>query len=108
MIGIDLGGTKISGALFSYDGEFINKAETLLGGKGGADAGSLVVHQVMKQAAFAMDNQYHVDFIGICVPGISNKTNNTVWAPNIPGWEKCGRGVRKVATMLFLWPLGPE
>ena len=88
VIGIDLGGTKISGALFSCEGAFINKTEILLEGKCGADAGSLVVLQVKNQLEIAKNNQYDVESIGICVPGISNKTNNTVWAPNIPGWEK--------------------
>lgn len=87
VIGIDLGGTKISGALLSYEGAFIHKTEVLLEGKGGEAAGSLVTHEVSKLVEFAFSHQTQIDSIGICVPGISNKTNNTVWAPNIPGWE---------------------
>ena len=88
VIGIDLGGTKISAALFSYEGAIINKTEVLLEGKGGAEAGLLVVNQVLRQVKYAKSNKYRLDSIGICVPGISNHTNYTVWAPNIPEWEK--------------------
>ncbi len=88
VIGIDLGGTKISGALLSYEGAFIHKTEVLLEGKGGAAAGSLVTHEVTKLVEFAFSHHTQVASLGICVPGISNKTNNTVWAPNIPGWDQ--------------------
>ena len=87
VMGIDLGATKLSGALFSKEGEIINKTEHLLGGKGGADTGSLVVHHVTEHVQYAKDKLYRIDSVGICVPGISNQTDRTVWAPNIPGWE---------------------
>ena len=87
VIGIDLGGTKLSGALLSKEGEIIHKTETLLGDKGGADAGSLLVQQVHELELFAKDKHYRIDSIGICVPGICMQNNRTVWAPNIPGWE---------------------
>jgi len=87
VIGIDLGGTKISGALFSKEGEIIHRSEILHGGKGGSDTGSLVVQQVQEHELFATDKFYRVDSVGICVPGISNQKNQSVWAPNIPGWE---------------------
>ena len=87
VIGIDLGGTKISGALFSKDGRIIHKNELLLVGKGGADVGSLVVDQVLEHVEYAKVNLHQIDSVGICIPGISNPSDRTVWAPNIPGWE---------------------
>jgi glucokinase len=87
VVGIDLGGTKLSGALFSKEGEIIHKTELLLGNRGGAEVGSMLVKQVLDFVAYAKDNDYRIDSVGICVPGISNHSNHTVWAPNIRGWE---------------------
>ena len=87
VIGIDLGATKLSGALFSKEGEIINKTELLLGGKGGTDAGSLVVHHILEHVQYAKDKLYRIDSVGICIPGISKQSDRTVWVPNIPGWE---------------------
>ena len=85
--GIDLGGTKLSGALFSKEGEIIHKRELLLEDKGGTEVGSLVVQLLLDYVDYARARLYRIDSIGICVPGISNQTNQTVWAPNIKGWE---------------------
>jgi len=87
VVGIDLGGTKLSGALFSKEGEIIHKTKLLLGDKGGAEVGSMLVQQVLEYFAFAKDKNYRIDSVGICVPGISNQSNQSVWAPNIKGWE---------------------
>ena len=87
VVGLDLGGTKLSGALFSKEGEIIHKTELLLGGKGGAEVGSMLVQQVLEFVAYARDKDYRIDSVGICVPGISNHSNQTIWAPNIKGWE---------------------
>jgi glucokinase len=87
VIGIDLGGTKLSGALFSKNGRIILRTELLLGDKGGTEAGALVVQQVLEHVEYAKDKGYRIDSVGICIPGISNQTNRTVWAPNIQGWE---------------------
>ncbi len=86
VIGIDLGGTKISSALFSFDGTMMNRSERPLEGKGAGEVGSLIVQQVTEQLEYAGRELIQVHSTGICVPGISNRNNNTVWAPNIPGW----------------------
>jgi glucokinase len=87
VIGIDLGGTKLSGALFTKEGEIIHKTELLLGDKGGAEVGSILLKQLLEYVDYAKVKLYRIDSVGICVPGISNHTNQTVWAPNILGWE---------------------
>lgn len=87
VLGFDLGGTKLSGALFSRDGTFIHKSEHLLENRAGAEVGSLVVEQVLAMQEEAASRGYKVSSVGICVPGISNQANQTVWAPNIKGWE---------------------
>ena len=86
-IGMDLGATKLSGALFSGNGDIIHKTETLLDSKEGAGVGSLVLKQLLELEAYAERRETPLHSVGICVPGISNQTHNTVWAPNIPGWE---------------------
>jgi glucokinase len=84
---MDLGGTKLSAALFSPEGEIIHRSETPLQGKEGMEVGALIVHQLMELEAIAREKHHQIRSLGICVPGISNPQKRTVWAPNIPGWE---------------------
>jgi len=85
--GIDLGGTKLSGALFSKEGEIIHKTELLLEDKAGTEVGSMLVQLLLDFVDHAEARLYRIDSVGICVPGISNHSNQSVWAPNISGWE---------------------
>lgn len=87
VVGIDLGGTKLSGALFSKEGEIIHKKELLLEDRQGPEVGSMVVQLLQGFVDHAEDQHYRIDSVGICVPGISNHKNQSVWAPNIRGWE---------------------
>lgn len=87
VLGFDLGGTKLSAALFRRDGLLIHKTEHLLDNRTGAEVGSLVVEQVLAMLEEATSKGHKVSSVGICVPGISNQTDQTVWAPNIKGWE---------------------
>ncbi|MEA3460492.1 MAG: ROK family protein [Bacteroidota bacterium] len=87
VVGIDLGGTKLSGALFSKEGEIIHKTELLLEDKGGTEVGSMLVKMLLDFVDYAEASLYRIDSVGICVPGISNHNNQSVWAPNIRGWE---------------------
>jgi glucokinase len=84
VIGIDLGGTKISGAVFDNEGKRLQHTFCLLEGRKGTAVGRLVVQTVGElQQAFGNT----VEAVGICVPGISNAKTGLVWAPNISGWE---------------------
>jgi len=85
VIGIDLGGTKINGAVFDSEGNLLYQTACLLEGRKGADAGRLVTQIIGKllQGADASS----IEAIGISVPGISDTKTGRVWAPNIPGWE---------------------
>lgn len=87
VIGMDLGGTKLSAALFSMTGEIINRSEVLLKGRQGIEVGALLVQQLLETLSYAKDRNYQIISVGICVPGISNQKKRSVWAPNIPGWE---------------------
>ncbi|MDR1526493.1 MAG: ROK family protein [Dysgonamonadaceae bacterium] len=85
VIGIDLGGTKINGAVFDNEGNLLHQTAHLLENRKGAEVGRLVIHTIREllQTTAACN----VQAIGICVPGISDTKTGRVWAPNIPGWE---------------------
>jgi len=85
VIGIDLGGTKINGAVFDIKGNLLDQTACLLEGRKGADAGRLVT-QIISKLLQNTDASY-IEAIGISVPGISDTKTGRVWAPNIPGWE---------------------
>ena len=86
-IGIDLGGTKISGALFNTNNSILLRETLLLEGKGGEEVGKLickVCEEILKKGGCDESDD---KCIGVCVPGISYSKNGRVWCPNIPGWE---------------------
>ena len=85
VIGIDLGGTKISAALFSRDGELIVKEYKLLDGATGTAVGLAVAETILALRTRRPD--LPVEAVGICVPGIVYSKKGTAWAPNIPGWD---------------------
>ena len=85
IIAIDLGGTKIAAALFHEDGSVKIKEQVFLSGAGGKDAGALVAGAV--RSLKSANPQETIKAVGICVPGIVYSKKETVWAPNIPGWE---------------------
>ena len=95
VIGFDLGGTKLSGAVFSKDGKIISKETVLLEKRKGNEVGSLIKEQVKK----LLSNHSDVEAIGVSVPGISYSKTGNVWAPNIPGWENYPllQDIKKVA-----------
>lgn len=88
IISIDIGGTKISGALFSFDGKIHQFTKVLLEGRSGKDAGKLVIELLDELIAASGNNILKITGIGISVPGIVYSEDGSVWAPNIPGWEK--------------------
>ena len=85
IIGIDLGGTKISAALFTRSGELLEKDYRLLGGSAGTEVGVAIAEAIFSLRAKRPD--LPVEAVGICVPGIVYSKKGTVWAPNIPGWD---------------------
>jgi glucokinase len=88
LLGIDLGGTKIAAATFSKEGAIIERSTVLLNGSGGKEVGELIQKEISKRIKIALRTDNSIGSIAISVPGISNTKEGTVWAPNIPGWEK--------------------
>lgn len=89
LLGIDLGATKISAAIFNDDGDILQRSYSLLEGRSGEDAGSLVCESIKSLA-----KEFDISGAGICVPGIVYSKRGTVWCPNIPGWEDYPLGQR--------------
>ena len=87
VIGADLGGTKLSVAVCSGDGTFLQQRLHALEGRGGSEAGAFVAGVITEvvDACAAIDQP--VMSVGICVPGIA-RPDGTVWAPNISGWDE--------------------
>ncbi|MDR0421222.1 MAG: ROK family protein [Prevotellaceae bacterium] len=87
VIGLDLGGTKLSGGLFSENGELLFKDSCKLEKRTGDDVGLLIQNFVKHLMNEATRLQIPIYAVGICVPGISYHETGCVWAPNIEGWE---------------------
>ena len=86
-IGIDLGGTKVSGAIFDKEGKILLKKISLLEKRTGNEVGELVSSLCSDLCKEGKVNDNDEKSIGICIPGISYSKTGCVWAPNIPGWD---------------------
>lgn len=87
VIGIDLGGTKITGALFDENGKILCQVSHLLEKRKGHEVGLLVLHTIDEVIAQSEYRRDAIEALGICVPGIANSKTGFIWAPNIDGWE---------------------
>lgn len=87
LLGIDLGGTKLALAIFTYDGEILFKETVALENRKGSEVGKFITDQISKFMHSAELQGNNINSIGISVPGISHITTGTVWAPNIPEWN---------------------
>src|SRR5215471_14271127 len=83
VLGIDLGGTKLSLGVFAHNGEVISKKTVALGRRGGEEVANLIGEEIRKIIA----TYENVQSIGVAVPGIYHEKKGTVWAPNISGWS---------------------
>src|ERR687886_812907 len=84
VIAIDLGGTKLAGAVVSADGALLHRESVRLDGRGGADVAALVRERCDALRARALTPP---EAVGVTVPGIYRAERGTVWAPNVPGWD---------------------
>lgn len=87
VIGLDLGGTKLAGALFDGTGEILERRVAALEQRCGQDVGALVAGMAGELLAAADRRGAVVSGIGVAVPGIAYHPGGSVWAPNIRGWE---------------------
>ncbi len=87
VIGLDLGGTKLAGAIFQRDGKMLHRSHELLAGRKGSAVAELLQEYVVQLLQIAEQKKYTIQGVGVSVPGIYFASRGTVWAPNIPGWE---------------------
>jgi len=85
---VDVGGTKISSALFDEDGRMFGRARVSTD-KGAAERPVRQIIRIVKGLReLAQRKHGEVKAVGICVPGIVYQKSGKVWAPNIPGWDR--------------------
>jgi glucokinase len=87
VISLDIGGTKIAGALLSDNGSLLVKQKRLIENRKGDEVGEMASSIVDELLDYAAESGYPVTAAGICIPGIVLSKSGTVWAPNIPGWD---------------------
>jgi len=87
VIGLDLGGTKISSAIFDHEGSVLSKDLVYLENRSGREVGSLIQDKVVSLFNLSREKNRQISGIGISVPGIFYPETGRVWAPNIAGWE---------------------
>lgn len=87
VIGIDIGGTKVSVALFLPNGNILKKEIEPVAERKGKQVIALIGTLALSLIDYAKNTAYKVVAIGVCVPGIYNSTKKTAWAPNIPEWD---------------------
>ncbi len=87
VIGIDLGGTKIIGAIFNNEGYVLEKKASLLLDRKGEEVGMLVRNIIDDLKGSYNGSDSDIKAIGVCVPGIANSKTGKVWAPNIKDWD---------------------
>lgn len=87
VIGLDLGGTKLAGAVFDEADEIIARRVEPLAKRRGPEVGVLISDMAHNLSAEAAGKKLEVMGVGVAVPGIASASTGKVWAPNITGWE---------------------
>lgn len=87
VIALDMGGTKIEGAVVLPDGTTALNCRNLLAGATGREVAEIAAATARKLIDEAHVLDIEVTAVGVCVPGIVYSETGTVWAPNVPGWE---------------------
>jgi glucokinase len=85
VLAIDIGGTKIALAVITANAEMLLQ-HTIFPDKSKDILPSIrdAIHKMQQEAAIL---NIPLEGVGVCVPGIYNRAEKTVWVPNIPGWE---------------------
>ncbi len=87
IIGVDIGGTKISAGLFLDNGQMLHQEKMQIASRKGTAVIDLVAELVRSLISFASQDFREVMALGVCVPGIYHPLQKTAWAPNIPDWD---------------------
>ncbi len=85
VIGVDLGGTKMSVAVVDAEGSVLSKLKLPIDKEETVRQISDVAAAVLREAGLAWPQ---VTGLGVCVPGIYFKDTGNAWAPNLWGWDE--------------------
>lgn len=86
-IGIDVGGTKISAALFTPEGEMSSRTKNPIDTSNPEKTLFQIVQIIRDLESHAGKEKAGIKAVGIAIPGIVYQNTGKVWAPNIPGWD---------------------
>ena len=92
VLAVDLGGTKCSAAVVDREGRILSRGT--LGVE--VSSPSAPVRQIIRLARDLVEGlkpKASLAAVGVAVPGLVRR-NGTVWAPNLPGWERMPLGNR--------------
>jgi glucokinase len=90
VLAVDLGGTKCTAAAVDRKGQVVSRRTEAVD----RSSPSAPVRQIVRLATdLAEGSKGSFAAAGVAVPGLVRR-NGTVWAPNLPGWEKMPLGNR--------------
>ncbi|HTZ84443.1 MAG TPA: ROK family protein [Candidatus Acidoferrales bacterium] len=86
VLAVDLGGTKCSAAVVDRKGRIVSR-RTVTVDLSSQSAPVQQIVQLARELAQGANSKLRFAAAGIAVPGLVRR-NGTVWAPNLPGWER--------------------
>ena len=86
VLAVDLGGTKLAVALASRNGKLLQRQAVAVD-TSSARAPVKQIITLARNLAAARNLRGRISAIGVAVPGLVRR-DGTVWAPNLPGWQK--------------------
>lgn len=84
---VDVGGTKISSALFTRDAEVLHKSKISIDKKRPEKPVFQIINSIKKLEHCARSEKGELVSVGIAIPGVVFHAKGLVWAPNVPGWD---------------------
>lgn len=84
---IDIGGTKISAALFTSDGTMSAKRRIPVDKAGGTKVARQTIEVIRELEDQSSREGGRLAGLGVCIPGVVYRDSGVVWAPNIAGWR---------------------
>lgn len=84
---IDVGGTKISSALFTEKAQRLYKEKTPIDKSKPEKSVLQIIEIIKKLDGCAQKEEGKISAVGISIPGVVFQKKGEVWAPNIPGWD---------------------
>lgn len=85
-LAVDLGGTKCSAAIVDRKGKILASRTVPVDGSSSSSP-VLQMVQLAKELAGGKKPSAAYAGVGVAVPGLV-RSDGTIWAPNLPGWEK--------------------